>query len=131
MKVWDKVVVKECKPDELYNEVMYSDRHWDYKGLETKVIEVSWRKNDKIKIECAPELLFGKDMLVPLERKSEETRAYFASTDFLPSLPKEIIGEMRKWHDKFDGKFTEKEVYREAFRDKLETILTIKLAWRN
>jgi hypothetical protein len=40
-------------------------------------------------------------------------------------LPTKVISIMRERHGKFDGAFTNKDTYREAFRDKLETTLTI------
>lgn len=142
MKVGDLVLIKECRPDALYNEVMYSDRHGDYKGIETKVLAVSWRKNDKIKLECAPDLLFGKDMLVPTKNAEKEYTptdwhrggwgpATVIYTAAVTSMPKQIIEEMKERHKKFDGKLGDKETYRELFRDKLETVLVIKSWWKN
>jgi len=140
--IWTKVMVKECQPDAKFNEIIYSDNHWNYKFVEWIIVSVLWDNQDKYILDFDRDIIFWEDMLQVVEEplfNQAQTWVRTASSPmaFEPTAIRNtgektwadaVRKELSEYRKKIDA-IEDRELYFNLYEDKLESLLRIYYGW--
>lgn len=141
LKLWLKVMVKECQPDGEFNWVIYSDNHGNYKFVEGIVVRVIWDKQDKCSLDFDTDMIFWEDMLEVIdspyvEDNKQSIQQMVDKWDIIPIVnvqsttrAKDLVEELKAYREWPLSKIRNNDIKMTLYEDKLRSLLLIYYGW--